>query len=139
MVAIERQIYPLPIQPVQSGGKAKEQTRIDRPTGPANPGTSAFDRHYFAAGRPEGPGFDRRRRRRYLQARYPDGCPRELIVQQQESLTTEKGRLYFSIREENDPNKVRNLVDRADGLTRQIDALERSKDQYPPCRVCLYQ
>lgn len=70
---------------------------------------------------------------------YPNGCSIEPLVAQQATLMKERDRLYFSVRETNNPQKVDALIASARELQRQIDKIEERKNHLHPCKYCLYQ
>lgn len=70
---------------------------------------------------------------------YPNGCQIEPLVEQQESLTQKRDRLYFSVRETNDHKEVDGLIARAQEIQGKIDEIEARKNHLHPCKHCLYQ
>lgn len=70
---------------------------------------------------------------------YPNDCPIEPLVKQQESLTTERDRLYFSVRETNDLEEVAGLIAKTQEVQGKIDEIEKKKNFLHPCPRCLYQ
>lgn len=70
---------------------------------------------------------------------YSNGCPIEPLVEQQESLTQERDRLYFSVRGTNDLNLIEGLMAKAKVVQALIDQAEKRKNYLHPCKHCLFQ